>query len=657
MPDELPPDPDATVAHTPSSGRSSGPELPIVHAKSGEELPETAASQLKAGQILFSRYALKRVLGRGGFGVVWLADDRELDIEVALKFLADHIASSHDSVQDLKGEARRSLRLTHPNIVRIFNFIQEGSLVGISMEYVSGGSLPQIRAARGLRAFPLADLLPLVGQLCDALEYAHTKPRIVHRDLKPANLMLDSHGELKIADFGISRSISDSHTRLTSPGDSSGTLAYMSPQQMMGESPRPSDDVYSLGATIFDLVTGKPPFHSGDVVRQALNLTPSSMATRRIELGTEGESIPPEWEEVVAACLSKEPLERPIGALAVAERLGLRTVSASGSSVSGRPSSSAPPDDATMVLGSIPAGAKVTRTPSAESARTVTAPTRTQEQGSIAVPVAPSRRGMSPLLLAGALGGILLVVAGILFVPRWLRPKSPSTVAVNPPMTQPADDVPIEPPPVPAAPFDSGRAVSRVEPDPTDRAREAALEARRRERDVESARREAEDRARRLESELAEARRVRESRPPAETRVITPASPPGDPPARTPPTGTTDRAATERADAERAANDLVHRYEAAIEALDIGAYAALWQRLPDASRKALASSFRDTESLSLEITNMRIEPEGERTVVRFRENRSIQPKAGPKQSVGRDVRMTLIRPAGGDWQIGELTGS
>ncbi|TPW10356.1 MAG: WD40 repeat-containing serine/threonine protein kinase, partial [bacterium] len=270
MPDELPPDPDATVVHPISTGRSSGPELPVVQARDGEELPETAASQLKAGQMLFSRYALKRVLGRGGFGVVWLAEDLELDIDVALKFLADHIAASPDAVQDLKGEARRSLRLTHPNIVRIYNFIQEASLVGISMEYVSGGSLPQIRAARGLRTLPMDEMAPLVGQLCDALEYAHTKPRIVHRDLKPANLMLDSRGELKIADFGISRSMSDSHTRLTSPGDSSGTLAYMSPQQMMGEPPRPSDDVYALGATLYDLLTGKPPFHSGDLVRQAM---------------------------------------------------------------------------------------------------------------------------------------------------------------------------------------------------------------------------------------------------------------------------------------------------------------------------------------------------------------------------------------------------
>jgi hypothetical protein len=334
-----------------SGGRTSGPELPVVGGLPGEDLPETVASLLKPGMVLFGRYELIRTLGRGGFGIVWHGKDRELDIDVALKFLADHIAASPDSVDDLKRETRYSLRLTHPHIVRIYNFIQEGSLVGISMEYVSGGTLPQLRASRHQRSLPVRDIGPLIAQLCDALEYAHTKPRIVHRDLKPGNLMLDARGELKIADFGISRSISDSHTRLTSQGDTSGTLAYMSPQQMMGDPPKPTDDIYSLGATIYDLLTGKPPFHTGDIVRQALDVLPPRMDVRRRDLEIDGEPIPEEWEEVVAACLAKEAIERPSSAALVAERLGLRTPSggSSGRTAAMTPFE-APASDATVVL-------------------------------------------------------------------------------------------------------------------------------------------------------------------------------------------------------------------------------------------------------------------------------------------------------------------
>jgi serine/threonine protein kinase len=432
------------------TGRTSGPDLPVVGAAPGEDLPETVASLLRPGMVLFSRYELLRTLGRGGFGVVWHGKDRELDIDVALKFLADHIAASPDSVDDLKRETRYSLRLTHPHIVRIYNFIQEGSLVGISMEYVSGGTLPQLRASRHQRSLPVRDIAPLIAQLCDALEYAHTKPRIVHRDLKPGNLMLDARGELKIADFGISRSISDSHTRLTSQGDTSGTLAYMSPQQMMGEPPKPTDDIYSLGATIYDLLTGKPPFHTGDIVRQALNVLPPRMDVRRRDLEIDGEPIPEEWEEVVAACLAKEAIDRPSSAALVAERLGLRTPSGGSS---GRTAASTPFDapvsDATIVLP--PSGGRTgARTgatgvdpagrPSAEASRTGAAtatPGRTSASATtMASGAAPefeaAPRSRMPLLVGGAVLGALVLGGGAFLLLRG-DSAGPTTAVVGAP--------------------------------------------------------------------------------------------------------------------------------------------------------------------------------------------------------------------------------
>jgi ketosteroid isomerase-like protein len=168
------------------------------------------------------------------------------------------------------------------------------------------------------------DLAPYLTQICDALDYAHLKAQVVHRDLKPANLMINGRKELKIADFGISRSISDTHTRLTDFTSSSGTPAFMSPQQMMGESPSPSDDVYSLGATLYDLLSGKPPFYTGDIVQQVWRAVPVSIDERRRVLQIEAPAVPYEWEQVIAACLSKEAEGRPPTAGAVAELLGLK---------------------------------------------------------------------------------------------------------------------------------------------------------------------------------------------------------------------------------------------------------------------------------------------------------------------------------------------
>ncbi|HYC72857.1 MAG TPA: TonB family protein [Opitutaceae bacterium] len=273
-----------------------------------------------AGQKVFSRYALRRILGRGGMGVVWLARDETLEIDVALKFLPDVVALDPESIRDLKRETRRSLDLTHPHIIRIYDFLQDGRAAAISMEYVPGDTLAALKAERG-RPFEPAELDKWAGQLCEALAYAHERALVVHRDLKPANLMVDAHGDLKIADFGIAASVSDSVSRVSVRAGSSGTPVYMSPQQMMGEKPAVTDDIYSLGATLYDLVTGRPPFHSGNIIAQVQGKVPPRMADRRAELDRERGHIPESWERTVAACLAKEAKDRPQRAAEVVTRL------------------------------------------------------------------------------------------------------------------------------------------------------------------------------------------------------------------------------------------------------------------------------------------------------------------------------------------------
>ncbi|MDI1337968.1 MAG: serine/threonine-protein kinase [Lacunisphaera sp.] len=282
-----------------------------------------------SGQKVFGRYTLKKILGRGGMGVVWLASDDELGRETALKFLPEVVAADRASIDDMKREVRRAIGLAHPHIVKIHDFVTDGRTAAVSMEYVAGSTLSSLRVDEPSRILPLAKLTPWVRQLCQALEYAHADAEVVHRDLKPANLMVDGRGKLKILDFGIAASISDSVSRVSAQVGSSGTPVYMSPQQMMGEKPAVTDDLYALGATIYELLTAKPPFHSGNVMMQVQNKVPPPMTERRKELGVEGEPIPAEWEAAVAACLAKEPKDRPADAMDLWRRLSEPTSVAS----------------------------------------------------------------------------------------------------------------------------------------------------------------------------------------------------------------------------------------------------------------------------------------------------------------------------------------
>jgi len=275
-----------------------------------------------AGQKVFERYTLTRLLGRGGMGVVWLARDGELGADVALKFLPEVLIGDRTAIDDLRRETRRARELTHPHIVRIHDFIRDTQLAAISMEYVAGDTLANLRHDRPGKIFSTAELSPWVQQLCEALEYAHAKAKIVHRDLKPANLMLDACGDVKVADFGISATLSDTATRASKQASSSGTPVYMSPQQMMGEKPAATDDIYSLGATLYELLTGKPPFYSGNVLLQVQNKVPPSLAARRVELGVESaEAVSDAWEKTIAACLAKQAEDRPQSATEVWKRL------------------------------------------------------------------------------------------------------------------------------------------------------------------------------------------------------------------------------------------------------------------------------------------------------------------------------------------------
>jgi serine/threonine protein kinase/Tfp pilus assembly protein PilF len=296
--------------------------LKVSNERAGDVIGATSR-EFASGQKIFGRYTLVKVLGRGGMGIVWLARDEELERDVALKFLPDLMIHDHAAFDQLRRETKRCLELTHPHIVRIHDFVHDERSGGISMEYIDGETLSNLRAEKEQSVFEPDEIATWTGQLCDALDYAHNRANVIHCDLKPANLMVNQRGDLKIQDFGIARSLTDPVSRITVEKGRSGTLVYMSPQQLNGERCTHLDDIYSLGASIYELLTSKPPFYSGNIDRQICERVAPPITERRKELDIEPALVPQIWEDAVAACLAKDPSRRPQSAAEVAQRLQL----------------------------------------------------------------------------------------------------------------------------------------------------------------------------------------------------------------------------------------------------------------------------------------------------------------------------------------------
>lgn len=285
------------------------------------ELPVTAPTLrvIAPGQLLFGRYRLEALIGQGGMGLVYSARDELLAERVALKFVPDMI--HHDSAARLalREETLRARSLTHRNIVRIHEFMEDGAHAAISMELVVGANLTDRRLAKPGRVLTPADIEPWLGDLCAALDYAHAVAGVVHRDIKPANLLLSDAGEIKITDFGVSRQVADSLSRVSSY--LGGTLLYMSPGQALGLPPCPADDLYALGATLYELLCGEPPFNTGDVRLQLSTRKPERLSARLHRVAPGAPPLPGHWEAAVMACLDKDPRRRPATAGELARRL------------------------------------------------------------------------------------------------------------------------------------------------------------------------------------------------------------------------------------------------------------------------------------------------------------------------------------------------
>jgi serine/threonine protein kinase len=245
----------------PAAARSQNGASAFGSSDDDEQSREVAASQKqrlkRIAQIAsIKRYKIDRVLGRGGMATVYHATDTKTGESCALKLMEPHLADDAVFVERFKREIRACTALNHNNIVRVFDYGEEGGTYYMASEYVDGGTVASLLKAVD-RAIPVALVVPMMIEFLDGLEHAHEQG-FVHRDLKPANLMLTKKGEVKIGDFGIAKAQTD--TTLTKTGALFGTPAYMSPEQAQGQELDTRSDLFGVGIIFYELLAGYNPF-------------------------------------------------------------------------------------------------------------------------------------------------------------------------------------------------------------------------------------------------------------------------------------------------------------------------------------------------------------------------------------------------------------
>lgn len=237
--------------------------------KGGSAYGVVNLEQLPEGHVIDDRYEVKAKLGQGGFGAVYRVYDRKMECEKALKVLPEAVASDLEAMESIRKEAVTMARLNHTNIVRIFEFQDQGAIKYIDMEFVDGLSLTEVKVNAPGKKLDEGKVAPIAKGIARGLAYAHERG-VIHKDIKPQNILIAKDGTPKITDFGISETVKSSMSRIAN-SSSSGTLLYMAPEQVRGRDVGRESDIYSFGALLYELLAGHPPFHKGAIEHQILN--------------------------------------------------------------------------------------------------------------------------------------------------------------------------------------------------------------------------------------------------------------------------------------------------------------------------------------------------------------------------------------------------
>ena len=261
----------------------------------------SAASVLPPGMEIGKRYRVLRILGRGGMGAVYQVQDLQLDREVALKLIRPDIAENEAVIERFKREIQLSSKVTHKNVLRVYDLGESDGVPYLTMHYIEGEDLASL--IKREKRLPIARTLRLFRQICEGLQAAHEQG-VIHRDLKPQNVMLDPSDRVYLTDFGLAKTLEQSG--ITQTGAVIGTPYYMSPEQVKGEPAGPRSDIYAIGIILYEMLTGAVPFTGSSAFEVMIQRVQRPPRPAR-EINPE---IPAYLEKILERCLAMDPASR-----------------------------------------------------------------------------------------------------------------------------------------------------------------------------------------------------------------------------------------------------------------------------------------------------------------------------------------------------------
>jgi ubiquinone/menaquinone biosynthesis C-methylase UbiE len=279
------------------------PSTASVHAAGPETAarPDEASIRIAPGDLIGERFRIVTMLGKGGMGEVFRADDLSLRQSVALKFLPQGLAHDPNSLQRLRGEVKAARQVSHPNVCRVYDLGQADGQLFLAMEFVNGQDLALLLKELGRLSEEHG--VEIARQLCLGLGAIHDRG-IMHRDLKPSNVMLDGRGQIRITDFGLAAPVA---ANPATDDAAAGTPAYQSPEQLAGRGVTPRSDLFALGLILYQVFTGERPFSGSrrtELAQSRAALPPSRLVNRMAGLN-------PAIERIILKCLEEDPRDRP----------------------------------------------------------------------------------------------------------------------------------------------------------------------------------------------------------------------------------------------------------------------------------------------------------------------------------------------------------
>jgi serine/threonine protein kinase/Tfp pilus assembly protein PilF len=305
-----PSDPEATLVDVDATLADGTPPPPSFSRKLARV--QVSVPLLETGEVLAGRYEILQLLGEGGMGAVYKAQDRELNRPVALKLIRPELAANPSIVARFKQELLLSQQVTHKNVIRIYDLGDSDGVKFITMEFVEGQDLRELIVKK--KKFSPDEAVEIVKQVCRALEAAHGVG-VIHRDLKPQNIMRDKTGRILVMDFGMARTVEGDG--MTQTGALVGTMEYMSPEQALGKDLDQRSDLFAVGLILYELLTGKMPFKAESALASLIKRNQE----RAIPVSDHDGTIPRPVSDIVSKCLERDPGQRYQSASAMLEDL------------------------------------------------------------------------------------------------------------------------------------------------------------------------------------------------------------------------------------------------------------------------------------------------------------------------------------------------